>query len=285
VTAQAITVTTPEGTIAGWREGDGDTVAVLLHGGPGLSDLLESLAELLGDDLTTIRFQQRGLPPTTIREPYTVEANVADAAAVIDQAAGGRSWIVGFSWGGHLALHMLVACPERIAGAIIIDPLGAFVEVMEEFGQNLTRSLDAEQAARIAEIDEREERGESAADDGIESMRIVWPQYFASPAAAPPMPPMQVNGACGAATIASIHAHAEKRTLADGLPLVPPGLPVLFIHGTASPMPVRTSTDTAALIPHARVELIEQAGHFVWMEQPQRTHAAIAAFVAAAAVP
>jgi proline iminopeptidase len=260
-------------------------VAVLLHGGPGLSDLLESLAELLGDDLTTIRFQQRGLPPTTIREPYTVEANVADAAAVIDQAAGGRSWIVGFSWGGHLALHMLVACPERIAGAIIIDPLGAFVEVMEEFGQNLTRSLDAEQAARIAEIDEREERGESAADDGIESMRIVWPQYFASPAAAPPMPPMQVNGACGAATIASIHAHAEKRTLADGLPLVPPGLPVLFIHGTASPMPVRTSTDTAALIPHARVELIEQAGHFVWMEQPQRTHAAIAAFVAAAAVP
>ena len=44
---------------------------------------------------------------------------------MIDEAAGGRAWIVGHSWGGHLALHLLAAIPERIAGAVIIDPLGA----------------------------------------------------------------------------------------------------------------------------------------------------------------
>ena len=84
---------------------------------------------------STVSYQQRGLPPTTIRAPYTVEANVADAVAVIDQVAGERAWIVGHSWGGHLALHMLAACPERLEGAIILDPLGAYLEVFEEFGE------------------------------------------------------------------------------------------------------------------------------------------------------
>lgn len=285
MTVQAITVTTAEGTIAGWREGDGDTVAVLLHGGPGLGDLLESLAELLRDDFTTIRFQQRGLPPTTVGEPYTVEANVADAAAVIDQAAGGRAWIVGFSWGGHLALHMLAACPERIEGAIIIDPLGAFVDVLEEFGERLTRTLSPDQRTRMAEIEQREERGEATAEESLESFGMIWPGYFADPAKAPAMPPIALNGACFIETMASTTAHAESGTLAEALPRLPEHLPVLFIHGADSPMPVRTSTETAALIPHARVELIERAGHFVWIDQPQRTHAAIIAFVAAAVAP
>jgi pimeloyl-ACP methyl ester carboxylesterase len=282
VTAQDVTVTTPEGTIAGWREGHGDTVAVLLHGGPGLSDLLESLAGLLGDEFTTIRFQQRGLPPTTIREPYTVEANVADAAAVVDQAAGGRAWIIGFSWGGHLALHMLAACPERVAGAIIIDPLGAFIDVLEEFGERLTRTLSPQQRRRMDEIEQREQRGEVTAEESLESFEMIWPGYFADPTRAPAMPPVALSGECYIETMASITAHAESGTLAKALPRLPPGLPVLFIHGADSPMPVRTSTDTAALIPHGQVELIERAGHFVWLDQPQRTHAAISAFVAEA---
>jgi proline iminopeptidase len=282
VTAQDVTVTTPEGTIAGWREGHGDTVAVLLHGGPGLSDLLESLAGLLGDEFTTIRFQQRGLPPTTIREPYTVEANVADAAAVIDHAAGGRAWIIGFSWGGHLALHMLAACPERVAGAIIIDPLGAFIDVLEEFGERLTRTLSPQQRRRMDEIEQREQRGEVTAAESLESFEMIWPGYFADPTRAPAMPPVALSGECYIETMASITAHAESGTLAKALPRLPPRLPVLFIHGADSPMPVRTSTDTAALIPHGQVELIERAGHFVWLDQPQRMHAAISAFVAEA---
>jgi pimeloyl-ACP methyl ester carboxylesterase len=96
------------------------------------------------------------------------------------------------------------------------------------------------------------------------------------------MPPVALSGECYIETMASITAHAESGTLAKALPRLPPGLPVLFIHGADSPMPVRTSTDTAALIPHGQVELIERAGHFVWLDQPQRTHAAISAFVAEA---
>ena len=31
---------------------------------------------------------------------------------------------------------MLAACPERLEGAIILDPLGAYLEVFEEFGES-----------------------------------------------------------------------------------------------------------------------------------------------------
>jgi proline iminopeptidase len=283
--SETVTVTTPDGVIAGRREGHGEQVAVLLHGGPGLSDLLESLAELLAPVFTTIRYQQRGLPPTTIETPYTVEANVADACAVIDQAAAGRAWVVGFSWGGHLALHLLAAAPERLAGAIIIDPLGAFMDVVDEFGERLTRGLSEAQRRRMDEIEALEQDGRATPEDSLESMRLVWPGYFADLAAAPPMPPMAVNPACFTGTMASVVRHAEAGTLADRLPRVPPQLPVLFIHGAASPMPARTSVETAALIPHARVELIGAAGHFVWLEQPRAVITAVTGFIAAAPAP
>ena len=254
---------------------------MLLHGGPGMSaSYLDPLVPLLTGVFSPILYQQRGLLPTTIGEPFTVEANVADAAAVIDEAVGGRAWIVGHSWGGHLALHLLVSCPERIAGAIIIDPLGAHLEVMEEFGQRLEAPLTEEQRARVGEIEAREEAGTATAEESLESLRLVWPSYFADPPTAPPMPDIELVVPAFAATMASVKEHAEAETLVRGLPAVPAEIPVLFMHGAASPMPVRASTETAKLIPHAQVEIVDGAGHFVWHERPDELRDVVSAFVA-----
>ena len=227
-----------------------------------------------------ILYQQRGLLPTTIDEPFTVETNVADAEAVIDAAAGGRAWIVGHSWGGHLALHLLVSSPERIAGAIILDPLGAHLEVMEEFGKRLEAPLTDEERARFEEIEAREDAGTSTAEESMEALRMVWPSYFADPPTAPPMPDIELVVPAFAGTMASVNAHAEAETLVRRLPAVPAEIPVLFVHGAASPMPVRASVDSAKLIPHADVEVIEGAGHFIWHERPDEVRDVVRAFVA-----
>jgi len=271
-------VTTPDGEIHGRRfDGDGPP-AVLLHGGPGMSaSYLDPLVPLLAGAFSPILHQQRGLAPTTIGEPFTVESNVADAAAVIDNAAGGRAWIVGHSWGGHLALHMLVACPERIAGAVIIDPLGAHVEVMEEFGRRLEAPLTDEQRAWFADIEAKEEAGTATPEESLESLRVVWPCYFAEPSTAPPMPDIELAAPAFTGTMASVNRHAEAETLIRALPAVPAEIPVLFIHGAASPMPVRASTESAKLIPHARVEVVAGAGHFIWHERPDEVRAAVSA--------
>jgi pimeloyl-ACP methyl ester carboxylesterase len=46
------------------------------------------------------------------------------------------------------------------------------------------------------------------------------------------------------------------------------GVPVGFVAGGASPMPVSVCTDAAALIPGAWVEVVAGAGHMLWMERP-----------------
>jgi pimeloyl-ACP methyl ester carboxylesterase len=211
-----------------------------------------------------------------------VETAVADTVAVIDQTAGGRAWIIGHSWGGHLALHMLAAQGARLEGAIIVDPLGFDVEVVPDFGANMQRGLSDDQLSRMAEIDALEQAGEASEAESLESLRIVWPNYFAKPAAAPPMPPMDINLQAHMGIWSSVAEHCSTGTLARSLPFVPASLPVLFVHGAQSPMPVRTTTDSAALIPHARVEVLDGCGHFPWLEDEQGTVAVIRAFAESA---
>ena len=280
--AEPLVVSTPDGELHGWRHRGEGPQAVLLHGGPCITGTyLDPLVPHLAGSFRQLLYQQRGLPPSTAGGPYTVAANVADVTAVIDAAAGGKAWIVGHSWGGHLALHALVAIPERIAGAVIVDPLGAHLDVMPEFGERLRAPLTAAERARVDELEAREEAGTATSEESMESFRIVWPSYFAEPAAAPPMPEMEMAVEPFAATFASIAEHDAAGTLVSGLPAVPAEIPVLFIHGASSPMPVRATTDTAALIPHARVELVEGAGHFVWLERPDEVGAAVRALVSA----
>ena len=69
--------------LPGHREGSGQP-ALLLHGGPGLSDYMGPLAEELDGLLDTIRYTQRGTPPSVAGPPYSVESHMADALAVLD---------------------------------------------------------------------------------------------------------------------------------------------------------------------------------------------------------
>jgi pimeloyl-ACP methyl ester carboxylesterase len=59
-------------------------------------------------------------------------------------------------------------------------------------------------------------------------------------------------------------------------------VPVGFVHGSRSPMPVAASTDAAERIPGAWVDVVDGAGHFVWVEAPGAVRAALRRLVASA---
>ena len=48
-----------------------------------------------------------------------------------------------------------------------------------------------------------------------------------------------------------------------------------FVHGIRSPMPLAASTDGAERIPGAWVEVVEGAGHFIWVEAPGAVRTAL----------
>ena len=191
---------------------------------------------------------------------------MADATAVLDAAGVGRAHVIGHSWGGHLAMHLAVRHPGRVAGLVIADPLGAVPDGgLSDMEQNLTARIRPELAARARELDERAMAGQGTAKDPLESLAIVWPGYFSSPQAAPPMPPLRLSAECYAGTFASIQEHFDQHTLERSLPALT--APALFVLDAASPIPARHGMATAALIPGAQHQ-IEDCGHFPWLERP-----------------
>lgn len=250
--------------LPGHREGSGRP-ALLLHGGPGLSDYMGPLAEELDGLFDTIRYTQRGTPPAMSGPPYTVEAHVEDAIAVLDHFGLERAWAIGHSWGGHLALHLAVAHPERVDGLICINTLGAFDEGLQEFGENLRAAIPPEDAERADAL------------EGPERFVLLWPGYFADPSQAPAMPDWGYSAECNTDTFVSIHAHFEAGTLAEGLPKLE--LPALFIHGEKDPFPTFVSQNTFRLIRGSVLVEILDAGHFPWLERPGVTREIVSRFL------
>jgi pimeloyl-ACP methyl ester carboxylesterase len=173
------------GAIRGHRAGEGRP-ALLLHGGAAVSDYLGPCAELLDGLFETIRYTQRGTPPSEAPPPYTIESHMADALAVLDRFGLAKAWAIGHSWGGHLALHLLVAHPERIEGALCIDPLGADPSVFGAFQKRVDEVLTADERTRVHEIEERRRAGDVTEEELVERFRLVWPVYFVRAAFPPP---------------------------------------------------------------------------------------------------
>jgi pimeloyl-ACP methyl ester carboxylesterase len=254
------------GMLVGTVAGSGSPV-LLLHGGPGLGyRYLDDLATELVDGYRVAWFQQRGLDPSTARGPYDVGVQAADVVAVLDALGWDRAVVVGHSWGGHLLLHVVAAYPDRLIAAVVVDPLGGVGDGGEAaFAAELTARTPAADVARMEELDARAMAGEGTVEEALESLRLVWPAYYADPASAPSMPPIDM----------SVEAYAETwASVQEALPglagrLVGTMVPTVFVHGGASPMPVTASTDTAeAMGPSATVVVVPGTGHFIWHESP-----------------
>lgn len=251
--------------LAGRRAGSGPPV-LLLHGGPGLGfDYVRDLADELAQENDVAWYQQRGLAPSAAEGPYTVADDVGDARRILNALGWERAYVVGHSWGGHLALHVAEAMPERLLGILAVDPLGSVGDGRwPEFDEEIFRRTPESVRERAREIDERSMAGEVSDELALEGMRLVWPAYFADPENAPPMPELRVASERSAAMVSSIF---------DALPALEAGLPgirvpVGFVHGSRSPMPLAASRDAAERIPGAWVDVVEGAGHFTWVEAP-----------------
>lgn len=106
-------------------------VIVFLHGGPGgdyrgmlrLAGRYDNYS--LADDHYLVFWDQRGagLSKRVARGTLTIDTYLADLQAVIDHYAPGRPvYLVGVSWGGMFATDYINTHPDRVAGAVLIEP-------------------------------------------------------------------------------------------------------------------------------------------------------------------
>lgn len=246
------------GTLSGWRDGDRPPV-LALHGGPGLSfGYLDAMVEELASRFTVATYQQRGLVPSVVAGPYSVDQEVADACAVLNGLGWDRAWVVGHSWGGHLLLHLAWRRRERLWGGVAVDALGGvgdggYAAMSEAF--EAWRGSEERKAVCAARGDDPEATG----------LAGNWPAYFASPLDAPAMPAFESSPDSYAGIMASVTAQfAELEAALAGF-----ATPLLFIAGERSPLrPEASTVPTARRIPGASAVVVPGAGHFPWVERP-----------------
>ena len=257
----------PGGALHGWIARAAGPPVLLLHGGPGMSYLyLDGLACELGDGFRVAAYQQRGVAPSTAEGPFAVEQEVADALAVLDALGWERAWVAGHSWGGHLLLHLALAAPERLYGGLAVEPLGGTGDGgRAAFEAEMLRRIPAGDRERAEELDAQALRGEGGPEAALESMRLAWPAYFASPDHVMPFRDLETSVPAYAGLFASLQA-ALPRLAAE---LARVTVPLGFVAGSRSPMPYElAAAATARAVPGAWLELVPGAGHFPWFERP-----------------
>jgi pimeloyl-ACP methyl ester carboxylesterase len=278
VTRSEVRAATETGGLVGWVEGSAGIPVLLLHGGPGLScEYLDSLAAELGPAYRTAAYQQRGVAPSTTIGPFDLGTQTDDAVAVLDSLGWDRAFVVGHSWGGHLAVQLARRRPDRLAGALVVDPLGAVGDGgAAGFEAELLGRAPEEARRRSAELDAIAMAGEGTVEMALEGLRLVWPGYFADPTLTLPFGVRDMSVAAYASTWEALVA--DLPALEDSLSSIE--VPMAFVHGERSPIPVTASSDAVALLPDATLTLVEGAGHFPWFERPGSVRDALDRLVA-----
>ena len=252
------------------RHGEGPPL-VLLHGGPGLYDYFDELAEMFDDLVEVHRYDQRGGGRSGRTPPYDIATFVSDLDA-LRQHWGHERWIVaGHSFGAALAVAYAIAFPGRVSALAYISGSGVIEDWSEEYHENAAARLSPAQRERWLELRSSVIDGSASSELVQEYNVLCWmPDYadrdrareFAERLLRPYGPSYDVNRAVG---------EDWKRTLADGSfaeRVREIAAPVLVLHGAEDPRPPRLAERLAASLPNARLEIIPDAGHVPWLERP-----------------
>jgi 3-oxoadipate enol-lactonase len=264
------TLTIDETDIYYERRGSGEPM-VLIQGLGGHSlhwgdDFLAALEE----DFELVLFDHRGAGRSGALEgECTILRLAEDAAAVLDALEIESAHVVGISMGGMVAQELVLNHPERVKTLT----LGCSYPGGEE-----AKMTEQEVVGQIAEAVLSGD-GERAVRVGYEVM--IAPEYAADPAnyeiyakvaAQYPTPIPTLMG-----QLSAILAHDTSERLAEI------EVPTLVVHGTADRLLESVNGELLArLIPEARLELLEGAGHMFFWEQPERSAKLVREHVAAA---
>ena len=104
-----------------------------VHGITGFGARFERLAGML-PERRWLCPDLRGHGRSTSLPPWRTEDHVADLLAVLDANDVEQADVVGHSFGGHLAVHLLAMAPERVRRVVLLDPASALDPVHAERG-------------------------------------------------------------------------------------------------------------------------------------------------------
>ncbi len=255
---------------------------LVLHGGPGAHhDYLLPQMLALAADRELLLYDQRGGGRSRHdddRATITWESQVRDLEAVVREFALAPLTLVGYSWGGLLALlYSLQAAHGHASPAparlVLVDPAPVSRAWRAQF--------DAEFARRQQSPAVQALRHELAASGLRESDPATFRQRtfelsvagcFAEPRAARALTPFRVTGRVQQSIWDSLGDFDLTAALRDVR------CPALVVHGRNDPIPLESSAAVAAAL-GAELVVLDDCGHVPYVEQPEALFRAVRGFL------
>lgn len=262
--AERFTARSPDGVdLAVWLEGEGPPL-VLVHGSLQDHTVSAALVTELSADFTTMAMDRRGFGASGDREPYSLDREFADVAAVVDAAADrtGRTVVL---WGHSLGASCAMggaALSARVSHLVLYEPsLG--LRYPPGWIDRADEALAAGDRESVSVMVFRDLLDFTA--EQIDALRTgpEWPSRLAS-----------------AHTVVR-EARAEQEWTyrpgaMDGITA-----PALLLAGSESAPMLREATDAAlAAIPDARVRVLHGHAHIAHRTDPALVADIIRDFVA-----
>ena len=242
---------------------------LVLHGGPGAHhDYLLPQMLALADRYELVFYDQRGggQSKTDDRTPITWKTQVDDLALVAAELGFEAPSLVGYSWGGLLALLYVIEstrtdypAPDRM---VLIDPAPLTRQYRTQFEAEFARRQGAADVlalrTELAESGLRERDPDAYRQRAFE---LSVAGYFADPAAAHDLTQFRVTGRVQQSIWESL-GDFDVVSQASVIKC-----PVLVLHGDRDPIPIESSRDLARAL-GTEVVVIEGSGHVPYVERP-----------------
>lgn len=271
-----------------YREvGDGPPL-VVLHGGPDFNHnyLMPDMDRLAGA-FKLIYYDQRGRGKSSHGvdpRDVSIESEVDDLDALRRHYALDAIALLGHSWGGLLAMEYATRNPQHVSHLILLNTAPASHADLVRFVAQ-RQSAEAGSLAKMRAVSSTAEY--AAGDIATEA------EYYRAHFSAALRRPEQLE-----AVVRSLRAHfapqdiVKARAIEDRLyaqtllspeydllgRLRPLPTPALVIHGEHDVIPLDCSRNIASAVPGARLVVLQDCGHFSYLERPDDVRDAIVEF-------
>ena len=254
---------------------------LVLHGGPGADHcyLLPQMLHL-GDRHDLLFYDQRGggQSRSDARVPVTWQTHVEDVARVVQEHSLDPLSIVGYSWGGMLALLYLIEQrknPElrRPARLALMNPAPLTAAYRREFEAEFARRQQSPEIQKLR--DELAASGLREKDPAAYRQRafeLGVAGYFSDPANARDLTPFRVVGRVQQSVWESLGDFDIIRQL-EGI-----RIPSIVVHGRDDPIPTASSVEAAQAL-ETKLVLLDECGHVPYVEQQDALFAALDPFL------
>ncbi len=245
---------------------------ILVHGGPGLDhsyflpqmEILAPYFSLFFYDQLASGKSSSDVPP----DRFTIQSFVEDIEGMRKSLGLDKIHLLGHSWGGYLAMEYATRYPENLTTLILLNPMSPNSAIRAKESEMQGAQQTAEEVALIQQITTSEAYKNKEASAYEDLFRLAFRKTFYHKSLVDSLTLTLPNAF--AANSLKLQGLGKDLIEYNVLPaLAQVETPTLLIYGAHDPLKELAGDSIMAYMPGVRYEVIEECGHFPYIEQPE----------------